>query len=43
MLLSALNLSSIQTPKFGGKWVYVLAIYVIVLSTFFGWAIYNRV
>ena len=30
MILSAFNLSSISTPKFGGKWVYVLVIYVLI-------------
>lgn len=37
MILSALNLSSIKTPKFGGKWVYVLVIYVLILTSLFGW------
>lgn len=32
MFLSVLNLSSIPTPKFGGKWVYVLVVYVLVLT-----------
>ncbi len=32
--LSVLNLSSIRTPKFGGKWVYVLVAYVMVLTLF---------
>jgi len=40
MILSALNLSSIPTPKFGGKWVYVLVVYVLVLTTFFGWLLW---
>ncbi len=43
MILSALNLSSIPTPKFGGKWIYVLATYVIVLTFVFGWILYNKV
>ena len=42
MILSALNLSSIPTPKFGGKWVYVLIIYVIALTFIFGWILYNK-
>ena len=42
MLLSALNLSSIPTPKFGGKWVYVLIVYVVVLTAIFGWMLYNK-
>jgi CDP-diacylglycerol--serine O-phosphatidyltransferase len=41
MILSALNLSSIPTPKFGGKWIYVLVIYVLVLTLIFGWILYN--
>ncbi|MDA3905219.1 MAG: CDP-alcohol phosphatidyltransferase family protein [Bacteroidales bacterium] len=43
MILSAFNLSSIPTPKFGGKWVYVLVVYVLVLTSIFGWILYNRV
>jgi CDP-diacylglycerol--serine O-phosphatidyltransferase len=41
LLLSALNLSSIPTPKFVGRWIYVLVIYVIALTFFFGWILYN--
>ena len=41
MILSALNLSSIPTPKFGGKWIYVLVIYVLVMTSIFGWVLYN--
>ena len=43
MILSALNLSSIPTPKFGGKWIYVLVIYVIALTFVFAWILYNKV
>ncbi len=43
MVLSAFNLSSIPTPKFGGKWIYVLVIYVITLTSVFGWILYNRI
>ena len=43
MLLSVLNLSSIPTPKFGGKWVYVLVVYVLVLTSIFAWIIWSRV
>ncbi len=42
MLLSALNLSSIPTPKFGGKWVYALVAYVIVMTGVFGWILYDK-
>jgi CDP-diacylglycerol--serine O-phosphatidyltransferase len=42
MVLSVLNLSSIQTPKFGGKWIYVLVAYVIALTIVFAWILYNK-
>ena len=35
MLLSVLNLSAIRIPKFGGKWIYVLVAYVLVLTLMF--------
>ncbi len=41
MILSALNLSSISTPKFGGKWVYVLVMYVLILTSIFGWILFK--
>ncbi|WP_075603969.1 CDP-alcohol phosphatidyltransferase family protein [Saccharicrinis aurantiacus] len=37
MFLSALNLSSIPTVKLGGKWVYVLDIYVLALTCIYIW------
>ena len=43
ILLSAFNLSTIPTPKFGGKWVYVLDIYVVVLTLIFGWILNNSI
>ncbi len=42
MILSTLNLSSIPTPKFGGKWIYALVIYVIALTFVFGWILFNK-
>jgi CDP-diacylglycerol--serine O-phosphatidyltransferase len=42
MLLSALNLSSISTPKFGGKWVYALVAYVLVMTSVFGWQLWRQ-
>lgn len=41
MLFSLLNLSSIPTPKFGGKWVYALVAYVLILTGIFGWQLYS--
>lgn len=37
IILSGFNLSSIPTPKFGGKWIYVLVTYVLVMTSIFGW------
>ena len=42
MLLSVLNLSSIPTPKFGGKWVYALVAYVLVMTSIFGWILWSQ-
>lgn len=42
MILSALNLSSIPTPKFGGKWVFVLVAYVLVMTAVFGCILWSR-
>lgn len=41
MLLSAFNLSSIPTPKFSGKWVYALLVYVLVLTFIFAWILWK--
>lgn len=41
MLLSLLNLSSIATPKFGGKWVYVLIVYVVILTCIYAWILWR--
>lgn len=35
MILSALNLASVRTPKFAGKWVYALVAYVFAMTAFF--------
>jgi len=43
MILSALNLFSIPTPKFGGKWVYALVAYVIIMTTVFVRILWSRV
>ena len=43
IILSALNLSSIPTLKFGGKWIYALVAYVLVMTTVFGSILWSRV
>jgi phosphatidylserine synthase len=37
IVFSALNLAPIRTPKFAGKWFYVLAGYTIILTLIYGW------
>ena len=37
MVISVLNLAPIRTPKFAGKWFYVLIIYTLVLTVIYGW------
>ena len=43
LVLSALNLSSIRIPKPGGRWIYAVVAYVSIMTTVFGWIIWNRV
>ena len=43
MILSAFNLSSTRTHKFGAKWIYALIAYVIVMTTIFGFILWNKV
>jgi len=43
MILSALNLASIRTHKFGEKWIYALIAYVFVMTSVFGWILWSRV
>ena len=43
MILSALNLSSTRTHKFGAKWIYGLIAYVIVMTIVFGSILLNKV
>ncbi len=42
MILLAFNLSSIRTPKFAGKWFYVLIAYTLVLTVIYGLQCFNR-
>ena len=36
MILAVFNLAPVQTPKFSGKWFYVLVILTILFSIFYG-------
>ncbi|MBI9108413.1 MAG: CDP-alcohol phosphatidyltransferase family protein [Spirochaetales bacterium] len=35
--MSAFNLASVKTPKFTGKWFYVLIGYSLILTVIYGW------
>jgi CDP-diacylglycerol--serine O-phosphatidyltransferase len=37
MVLAALNVAAINTPKLGGRWYVVLTIYTLLLSMIYGW------
>ncbi len=41
MVLAALNVASIKTPKFAGRWYYALIAYTIALSAIFVWQLYK--
>lgn len=43
MVSLVLNLAPVRTPKFAGKWFYVLAVYTLVLTVIYGWILYSRV
>jgi len=37
MVLSALNVAPIKTPKFSGRWYYAITAYTLVLTLVYGW------
>ncbi len=37
MVLSALNVAPIKTPKFAGRWYYAITVYTLVLTLVYGW------
>jgi phosphatidylserine synthase len=37
MVLAALNVAPIETPKLGGRWYYAVLLYALVLTGVFGW------
>lgn len=41
MVLAALNVAPIRTPKFGGNWYYALLIYAIAMSGLYAWQLLN--
>jgi len=43
MVFLVFNLAPVRTPKFAGKWFYVLIVYTLVLTVIYGWMHWNRV
>jgi len=37
MALAALNVAPIKTPKFAGRWYYVITGYTLLITLFYGW------
>ena len=37
MVLSALNVAPIKTPKFAGRWYYAITLYTLVLTLIYSW------
>jgi CDP-diacylglycerol--serine O-phosphatidyltransferase len=43
MILVGFNLSSIRTPKFAGRWFYILTAYVLLLTIIYGWIMWHQI
>ena len=43
MVIMVFNLAPIRTPKFAGKWVYVLIAYTLILTVVYGWMQWSQV
>lgn len=39
--LAVLNIAPIRTPKFTGKWFYILTVYTLVLTVIYGWILWS--
>ncbi|NOY60474.1 MAG: CDP-alcohol phosphatidyltransferase [Calditrichaeota bacterium] len=42
MCMAALNVAPIRTPKFAGKWFYVLTVYVLGLTAIYVWIVWSK-
>jgi archaetidylserine synthase len=42
MVMAALNVAPIRTPKFTGRWFYVLMFYTLGLTVIYGWIMWNK-
>ena len=43
MILAGFNLSSIRTPKFAGRWFYILTAYVLLLTIIYSYIMWHRI
>jgi len=41
MVLAALNIAPIRTPKLTGRWFYILVVYVMTMTAIHGWRIHG--
>ncbi len=42
MCIAGLNLAPIRTPKFTGRWFYVLMVYAMGLTAIYGWILWHK-
>ena len=42
MCIAALNVAPIRTPKFTGRWFYVLTVYALGLTAIYGWILWSK-
>jgi len=42
MCMAALNVAPIRTPKFTGRWFYVLTAYTLVMTAIYGWILWSK-
>ncbi len=43
MIIAGFNLSPIRTPKFAGRWFYILTAYVVLLTIIYGWIMWHQI
>ncbi len=42
MLLAIFNLAPVRTPKFAGRWFYVLLVYIMGLTVIYSWILWGK-
>ncbi len=41
LVMAGFNLAPVQTPKFAGKWFYILMAYTVILTILYGYILWN--